>query len=135
MNRTLVALCMLALCGCGGDDVNFDFDNPPRWLRKVDGMLPAKPLRTNEVSGNCVGVPFQGSCTADVARSSSMVRKARFAVGPGQEVRVTYTPNGEGSEVVVSARPEVTVPVRKGGGTMRFDCVRTIATGCTIALQ
>lgn len=134
MKRLAVALCMLALCGCGGDAVNFDLDQPPRWLRNVNSLLPAKPLRSDELANDCFGVPFR-SCTADVLRSKSMVRKARIAVVSGQEVRVTYTPNGEGNEVVVSARPEVTVPVRKDGGTIRFDCVRGPATGCAITLQ
>ena len=47
--------------------MNFDLEHPPRWLRNVDGMLPAKPLRADEISGSCFGVPFR-TCSADVMR-------------------------------------------------------------------
>jgi hypothetical protein len=134
MKRIAAVLLVLALTGCGGDGVNFNLDNPPRWLRNVNGLFPAKPLRQNEIASNCFGVAFS-TCTTNVLRSKSLVRKARFAVIDGREVRVTYTPNEKANDVVISARPEGTIPVRKSGGVMRFDCIRPGVNGCMVQLQ
>ena len=134
MKRIAAALLVLALTACGGDGVSFDLENPPRWLRNVNGLLPAKPLRPNEIANNCFGVAFR-TCSADVLRSKSLVRKARFAVIDGREVRVTYTPNEKANDVVISARPEATIPVRKSGGVMRFECIRAGVNGCMVQLQ
>ncbi|MGZ5443034.1 MAG: hypothetical protein ACXW5U_27135 [Thermoanaerobaculia bacterium] len=123
MKRILVALVAVALLGCGGDEVQFDLDSPPPWLKNLDRALPAKALRQGEISGDCFGVQFS-TCEATVAASRSMTRKGTFALVQGREVRITYVPNEKANDVTITLRSDkdATVPVRKSGGTLTFVC-------------
>lgn len=131
MRRAALILLAIALMRCGGDAVDFDMDHPPRALRNIDRLLPSKALQARELS-NCIGIPFR-TCTAEVMPSRSMMRKGRFVANG--EVRITYTPNEKANEVVVTARPEATVPVRKSGGRMSFECRGGGPNGCVMELQ
>ncbi|HEV7241161.1 MAG TPA: hypothetical protein VGQ36_18150 [Thermoanaerobaculia bacterium] len=135
MKRPLViAFVAVALFGCGGDEVKFDLDNPPPWLKKLDASLPAKPLQRGELSGNCLDRQI-GECRAQVRASKSMARKAKFQLVQGQEVKVTYLPNEKANAVTVTLRRdrEATVPVRRSGGILTFRCVKSIDP-CVIAM-
>lgn len=125
MIRPLVAaLLAAALLGCGSEEVQFDIDSPPKWLTSLDQSLPAKALRPDEISGDCFGRQFR-ECTATVAASRAMTRKGKFGIVQGQEVRITYAPNEEASDVTITLRAgkDATVPVRKSGGTLTFRCL------------
>jgi hypothetical protein len=122
MRLAFLALVTAALVGCGGDEVKFDLNSPPPWLRKLDASLPAKRLSGNELAGGCVGTEFV-QCTARVNPSRAMTRKAQFALRQGKEVRITYSAEGA-NPVTITLRPDkkATVPVRKNGGTLTFRC-------------
>jgi hypothetical protein len=130
MKRVFVLAAAALLCACGGDDVKFNLKSPPLWLVKLDSALPAKPLQRNELTGDCVGVPFRGQCRADVSESKSLTRKARFK---GSKARITYTPNEQANPVTITLRGEATVPIRRSGGRLTFVCLSF--DPCRIAMQ
>ena len=132
-----VAFVAVALLGCGGDEVKFDLENPPPWLKKLDSSLPAKALRPGELTGNCLGLDIRGECSAEVRASKSMIRKARVRLDQGLKVRITYTPNEKANAVTVTATSrerEATVPVRKSGGTLTFRCLSPVEP-CVISMN
>ena len=133
MKRILVAVVAVALIGCGGDEVQFDLDSPPPWLKNLEQSLPAKALRPGEIAGDCLGRELR-TCEAAVAASRSMTRKGTFTLGQGSEVRITYIPNEKANEVAITLRPgkDATVPVRKSGGTLKFVCT---SGRCVIGLR
>lgn len=123
MKGIFATLVAAALIGCGGDEVRFDLDSPPPWLKNLDQAMPAKALRQGELSGDCFGPEFS-TCEAAVTASRSMTRKGTFTLGQGREVRITYIPNEKANEVTITLRSgkDATVPVRKSGGTLKFVC-------------
>ena len=135
MKRVLVLAAAAMFICCGGDEVRFDIDSPPPWLKKLESSLPSTPLRRGELVGDCVGQPMS-QCNATVRASKSMARKAKFSLSQGTEVKITYTPNEKANALNITLRKnrDATVPVRRSGGQLTFRCVKSFEP-CVVLMQ
>ena len=124
-----LAVVLLAFVACG----EFDVNEPPPWVKNLDGMLPAKRMRASELSDQCLARAFARTrCT--VAPSRSLMRKAVLRLNSGNKVAVTYTPAEKGNPVIISVGrgDRVTVPIRKSGGTLELECT---GINCVVTVE